>query len=713
MEQDPAFSSQLWTPDANGGELSGLVIRRAGHTPDHRVWKNFVDGRDTSPDIDRLILDSWRRCSEMGVDPGSDDQIGLEEANESFESDVLLELADRLNPSLINLMVEHNLVFAITNAKGVFVYRDGHPGAMSKTENLGFVLSAEWSERSVGTNAIGTCLKVGFPLQVFGREHFRATHHTFRCTAAPFFSPSGQVMGCVDLSSQLDIDHSKNLELVIGVSRFFERVLLQAHAREMRSWPLALLEQVDQEQGGLVVVEANGLVCGLDAGAQAILGARALHLAGRRVDEVFDMSAIRPRPPQPAGLPDPRELVRTIRAPAVVAEVKRLWSPSGLWLGYLLKVLDPGQSTASVSRLARAVISRQAQAQDANWALLGDSAVSRDLRRRLAALARTPSTVLITGETGTGKERVARSLHGLGPRSKGPFIAVNCGAMSDTLIQSELFGYAPGSFTGADPKGRPGLFEQASGGVVFLDEIGDLPIRHQVNLLRVLEERAVTRVGAHDSRPVNVKVVAATNRDLAKEVEQGRFREDLFHRLNVMIISLPPLRERREDILPIARFHLARLAEEMGLPPLELSPEVADLFLAHSWPGNVRTLVNALEYACNHYFLAPFERVGMEHLPSAFSGPQPAASPPGEPQDTPSAPAAEARAAASPSKEAGPAAPVSPDDKARFADAERQILIRVLSDNNYNITRTAKSLGICRNTLYAKLLRHDISFRRL
>jgi transcriptional regulator with PAS, ATPase and Fis domain len=300
--------------------------------------------------------------------------------------------------------------------------------------------------------------------------------------------------------------------------------------------------------------------------------------------------------------------------------------------------------------------------------------------------------------------------------------------MPDALVQSELFGYAPGAFTGADPRGRPGLFEKASGGAVFLDEIGELPLRHQVNLLRVLEERAVTRVGAHDSRPVDVKVIAATNRDLAREVSAGLFREDLFHRLNVMAVNIPPLRDRPEDVMPVARFHLARLAGEMGIPPPELGREASELFLSHPWPGNARTLVNALEYACNRYFLEPFTQIGLEHLPPSLTAERPAPAPSpstsgearqaptpsGAPRPEPSAPGA-ARSSAVKADENTEAheAPLSFGETDRFADAERQILVRALSENNYNITRTAKSLGVCRNTLYAMLSRHDISLKRL
>ncbi|MDR1487910.1 MAG: sigma 54-interacting transcriptional regulator, partial [Deltaproteobacteria bacterium] len=519
-----------------------VIIRRGGVCPDYRDWKGFIDKKIHPPEIDRLILDSWQRCSELGVDPASDAQLDTISPNDDFDNDLLLGLADRLDPSLKKFMVARNLVFAITNSQGRFVYRDGAPSAIAKTDKLGFEVSADWSEKSVGTNAVGTALREGFPLQVFGREHFRASHHTFRCTASPFFSPSGQIMGCVDISSHFEVDHSQNFEMVIGVSRFFERILLQAHAKEMQAWPSAIMEKLRSENCGQLVVESTGIICGVEPRAQAILSSRCSNLMGRRADEIFDLGPLKLFPQNHCQLNENKIIVRTIRSPVVLAEVKPLWSPSGLWLGLLLTVLEPGPPHSPMTLAARN-LNVSAISQSSSF-YLGDSAATCQVRRRVQAFAQTPSTILITGESGTGKERIARAIHSLGPRRGSPFVPINCGALPDTLIQSELLGYAPGAFTGADRNGRPGLFEQADGGVIFLDEIGELPMQQQVNLLRVLEEKAVTRIGSHRAVPINIKVVAATNRNLETEVDKGRFRGDLYHRLNVMVIHLSPLRER-------------------------------------------------------------------------------------------------------------------------------------------------------------------------
>jgi transcriptional regulator with PAS, ATPase and Fis domain len=227
---------------------------------------------------------------------------------------------------------------------------------------------------------------------------------------------------------------------------------------------------------------------------------------------------------------------------------------------------------------------------------VAESAAMREALRLCTAAAKVDSTVLLTGETGVGKEELARALHGLGGRSQGPFVAVNCGAIPLELAESELFGHEKGAFTGAVGV-RAGVFEQADGGTLFLDEIAELPLGLQVKLLRVLQDRLVTRVGGSRPLAVDVRVVAATHRDLAESVKKGAFREDLFWRLNVVRIHVPPLRERPEDVLPLAERFLARLAPGLGAIPQGFTPEAHRALRACAWPGNARQLANAIERA--------------------------------------------------------------------------------------------------------------------
>jgi DNA-binding NtrC family response regulator len=287
-----------------------------------------------------------------------------------------------------------------------------------------------------------------------------------------------------------------------------------------------------------------------------------------------------------------------------------------------------------------------------------------DVARRVAQV---DSTVLLTGESGVGKERVARFIHDESARTAGPFVAINCGAVPVNLLESELFGHARGSFTGAT-QDRVGLFEAASGGTLLLDEIGEIPPAMQVTLLRALQERQIRRVGENRSREVNVRVLAATNRSLVDEIRAARFRQDLYYRLRVVEINIPPLRERRADILPLARTFLAATAQRTGRKVTGFTPAAAHRFLHYAWPGNVRELENAVERAV---VLARRHRIDVEDLPP----------------------------------EVGLAVPdvVSSTDVRRLADVERDYITSVLRAVGGNRAHAAAKLGIGTATLYRKL----------
>jgi two-component system response regulator AtoC len=274
---------------------------------------------------------------------------------------------------------------------------------------------------------------------------------------------------------------------------------------------------------------------------------------------------------------------------------------------YLVKPFDPAELAVRLGRAvgasralasARALSSSRtpvgAPAPGDDW--IGGGSAMAEIRRLIDRVAATNSTVLITGESGTGKEVVARRLHGLSARADGPFVAINLGGLPETLLESELFGYERGAFTGADNR-KPGLFELAAGGTLFLDEIGDMPMPLQVKLLRVLQDKRLTRLGATRQIPIDSRIIAATNRDLEAAVRAERFREDLFYRLNVIRLRLPPLRERREDIPALAERFLARFAREMAKPVRSISPDAVALLRAYDFPGNVRELENAVERA--------------------------------------------------------------------------------------------------------------------
>ncbi len=347
--------------------------------------------------------------------------------------------------------------------------------------------------------------------------------------------------------------------------------------------------------------------------------------------------------------------------------------------------MSPTRPSISASQAASGV--RTAGARDLELTpIVGASAKMQRLLRLVSRVAPTDSTVLVLGESGTGKELVARSLHVLSGRARHAFVPVNVGALPETLIESELFGYAKGAFTGAAGE-RAGLIEEADRGTLFLDEIGDMPLGTQVKLLRTLENNEVRRIGENAPRLVDVRVVAATHRDLRALVDEGRFRADLYYRLNVVQIELPPLRERREDIGLLASFFLDRAARRQRRPGLEFTPAAMLLLERYDWPGNVRELENAIEHA-----VAVSERRRLEpaDLPAEIRAPR-------------MLPRAAAAAPAPAS-----AAPRPDRDALSLEEVTRQHVLRVLERHQGNTTSASKQLGISRTTLWRMLKRWGV-----
>jgi two-component system response regulator HydG len=309
--------------------------------------------------------------------------------------------------------------------------------------------------------------------------------------------------------------------------------------------------------------------------------------------------------------------------------------------------------------------------------IVGNSPVMRHVFEMISNVATTDATVLVTGESGTGKELVARSLHERSSRSTRPFVALNCGALTETLLESELFGHERGAFTGADAR-RRGLFEAANGGTLLLDEVGELTPSTQVRLLRVLQERHVRPVGSNHAKPVDVRVIAATNRDLTEEVRQRRFREDLFYRLNVVTIDLPPLRSRGEDLLLLAHHLLRKHGTRLGKPELRFASDAVEALSAYAFPGNIRELENAVERAV---IMTNGDTVRAEAFPAQLR-----------------------RASSRPRLRA--VTDLSfPDARARF---ERSYLEQVLQDSGGNLSQAARRAGMDRSNFRRLLDRHGV-----
>ncbi len=421
----------------------------------------------------------------------------------------------------------------------------------------------------------------------------------------------------------------------------------------------------------------EGFACELAADGQAALG-----LLGA---SVFDAAVVDLRLPGMDGL----ELLSAILSEWPSLPLVMMSAHGGIAdaveamkrgaVDYLVKPFDPAELAV---RLARAVSERKLvraaeigrRLSGGSW--LGDSPAMRSVAELVGKVAPISSTVLVTGESGTGKEVVARVIHRRSSRADGPFVPVNLGALPEGLVESELFGHEKGSFTGADAR-RQGYFELASGGTLFLDELGEMPLPAQVRLLRVLQDRVITRVGGSRPVPVDVRIIAATNRDLEAAVRDGRFREDLYFRVNVLRIALPPLRDRREDIVPLAGMFLSRFARETGKDVTGFAAEALAALGRYRYPGNIRELENAVERAvilCDGPLVRPADLGFPEELPATE-----------------------------------PAVDRASDEPVSIRDAEKAAVAAALARNGGHRERTARELGITRRTLLTKMKEYGLT----
>ena len=415
----------------------------------------------------------------------------------------------------------------------------------------------------------------------------------------------GRCRGIISLAAFTQAQKERLLEnsySFLGfISKMAEILASKIHERSMQRSLLRTNELLQTTLSavheGIIACDGDGIVTCFNDTAQNLLGISGDAIIGAPLSEALPDAALL------TALSEKRNLSEyPVRYPGPQGSSRHLISNVSLIRQgeNILGGVESFNTDESLFRIAQRLLSSDETPSFS--AIIGDSAALQAVKAQGAAVAKSPSTVLITGESGTGKELFARAIHNASLRNQSPFLPVNCGAIPDSLLESELFGYEDGSFTGAKRGGKPGLLELAQGGTVFLNEIGDMPLNLQVKLLRVLQEKTITRIGSITPIPVDVRIIAATNRNLVEKIADGTFREDLYYRLNVIPLHVPPLRERTEDI-PLLVNHLCRkYASILGREISSITEEALHLLLAYPWPGNVRELENAIEYGINYTF---------------------------------------------------------------------------------------------------------------
>ena len=611
------------------------------------------------PGADPSIARSWLRCLEdYHLDPAQ------AMAPTVLEHARVLESRERLQQVLtiaggemnnLHQQLSGGNAVLLTDARGVILNCVTEPGERRIFERAGLWLGADWSEASEGTNGIGTCLVERQSVTIHRDEHFRGRHTGLTCSASPVFDPHGDLLAVLDVSSaRHDVSRQSQfhtMALVNLSAKMIESSYFLRHCDDQ--WLLRFHLQagsVGLFSEGLLAFDGEGRVSALNQSALNLLSLGRSELVGQSVPSLFDCSL--------------DELMSRASPDATTRWPLRTRDGRGFF------ALLRGQSRPGAKALSIPLASKPASQPALSGICLGDPSLQTDFRRALKVFERDVP-LLINGETGSGKEAFAKAVHQASQRAGKAFVALNCAAIPESLIESELFGYRGGSFTGARKEGMRGKLQQADGGTLFLDEIGDMPVALQTRLLRVLEDRLVVPIGG-EPQSVDVRIISATHRNLLGRVEDGSFREDLYYRLNGLEIALPPLRGR-SDKSQLLDF---LLEEEAGGHAVVIEPAARDSLLAFNWPGNVRQMRNVLRTLAA---LCEDGQICVADLPVLIR------------------------------QGAVQKAPETDHVESPLNDAERAALIATLEAQRWHMTHAAKELGVSRNTLYRKLRKHGIN----
>mgnify|MGYP001166147132 CR=1 FL=1 len=609
------------------------------------------------------IESSWQRCLSQNIDPMTQEApivyTRYELKGQQEKHRELLQLVYPYMQELYEQLAEENILIMLSDADGIILDGKATSKAWSKVQKHHFIPGADWSEAGAGTNAIGTAIAEKKPVQVFGAEHFCQGWHSWVCSAAPIIDPVTNVLlGVLDISGIKDRVQAHGLPLVISQVQKIQREL----GNRVMNRELSFLQGiVDILQEPVFIFDSYLRIVRCNEKAGYILRLS----PGDSLKKFLDIPN--------ADIERFPFWGQTFPLKVTKDENNPMWTATLHPYRLDQRIIGGVAVLKRITYHSRGTVQRTLYTFDQ---IVTRSPVIQQLIEEAKMAAVTDKTLLITGETGTGKEVFAQSVHAYSFRSGKKFVEVNCGALPKELIASELFGYTPGAFTGALSKGKQGKFVAADGGTLFLDEIGELPLEAQASLLRVLEEKAVVPLGSIDPIPVDVRIIAATNRDLAEEVRMGRFREDLYYRLHVLTIHIPPLRERKEDIPLLVEHFLHRCGGGKGWT---VEGSAMDILLQYDWPGNVRQLKHVLEQAMfrakggiiTPHDLPPLLQTKFRTVPSSSTHPQ-------------------SFPFLSPSKRPRPA-------------LTRELLERTLKQVDDNVAETARLLNVSRMTVYRKM----------
>lgn len=623
-----------------------------------------------------FIRISHERCKMYNINYNQIYSNKILDEKELFEKmeenrELVLAAAPIMN-KIYDFVKGSNFFSILTDKEGCILNVIGDEEILSEAFRFKMIPGAYMDEENIGTNAMGTCITENNPIQVSAEEHFISAYHRWTCSGCPIKDESGKIIGTLDLTGYSEQVHSHTLGMVVAGARAIENQLMN---NKLRSKLLTEKKQqkliLDSILKGFITADIQGVILSANSFASELFGCSNDELLHMKTSNI---------------LKDWNSVYKSIKEDSspFKKDVDVISKRNILQLNLTVYPVKNQNNEATNVILVFDEVKKQRKSIDSIMGrhaiytfdkIVGKDANFLQVINFAKKISDSRSNILIMGESGTGKELFAQSIHNYSERSNGSFVALNCGAIPRNLIESELFGYEQGSFTGAKAGGNPGKFEIADGGTIFLDEIGEMPLDLQTRLLRVIEEGTVSRIGSSHERVVDVRVIAATNKNLKQEVENGTFRKDLFYRLNVLPLRLPSLCERKGDIKLLLDYFMDRISKKLNKKKVHIPLEYIEKLVEYNWPGNVRELENYVELAVNTEMVPDIHVLNFEESSNK-------------------------------SIKIKSAANVS--SVLSLKEMEKEHIVNVLESTGHNITQAASVLGIGRNTLYRKLKEFEI-----
>jgi len=629
--------------------------------------------------LHKEIVSSHERCRQYGIKPSSiqnPDQVMLTQAEFTQRlklNSKFFEIATAQIEEIYQFVAGAGFAVTIADGEGYLLKVVGDEEILQQLAIGNCLPGYRWTEKDVGTSAVSLVLKRRIPVQINENEHYCKRGHGYTCSASPVFSEKDKLAGVIALSGRANQVHPHTLGMVITASKAIENTMRIRKTSDnlviKNNYMNTLINSIDS---GVIAVDKTGCITQINNQGKKILKwgrdflGKPLHTqfgAKIDIDQVYQSRR---------GFADREFFIKQANKNIqLMVTANPIFNLKNQIQGIIIIFNEINR----IRRLVNHIAGSQARFRFKD--ITGISPTIEKAKHLAMVAASSTSTVLITGKTGTGKELFAQAIHNKSKRQKHPFLTINCSAIPKELIESELFGYAEGAFTGARKGGRPGKFELANGGTVLLDEIGDMPLNMQTKLLRVLQTRRIYRIGEHKPIEVDIRIIAATHVNLKNAVSHGNFREDLFYRLNVFPIKIPPLKKRIEDILLLANNILNRISNAMGKAYLSFSADSENSLLKHSWHGNVRELENVVERAVNVVEGKIIEPMHMgllnarQHQPVSILNQQ-----------------------------------------LLLKKVEMETISETLEAVRYNISSASKILGISRATLYTKIDKYHLSISK-